>query len=219
MNNSVPSDYRRSHRYEMKVFLPDSYSRVLEIGCGEGNFKENLAPGVEYWGVEPDPSSAEEALQKGTILCGFYFDIEENLPNNYFDLIICNDVIEHIEDTEKLLESIHLKMRDGGSLVASIPNVRYVWNLKELLVDKDWKYKESGILDRTHLRFFTKNSILRMFGSERYQVELFSGVRSILWRTTALKKIAAFILYIVPLSFFGFDSQYMQFGMRIRIDK
>jgi hypothetical protein len=64
----------------------------------------------------------------------------------------------------------------GGVVVASIPNVRYYWNIRELLFEKQWRYRNYGILDRTHLRFFTKHSIADMFKEAGYEVERIDGI-------------------------------------------
>lgn len=82
------------------------------------------------------------------------------LPDQHFDMVICNDVIEHMVDHDHFLEHIKTKMRPGACIVGSIPNVRHLTALFKLLVAKDWPYSASGILDRTHLRFFTENSTI-----------------------------------------------------------
>ena len=67
-------------------------------------------------------------------------------------------------------------MKNGGYIVSSIPNVRYIWNLIELIHLKDWHYKDEGLLDITHLRFFTKKSIIRMFNDAGYEIIRVDGV-------------------------------------------
>ena len=81
------------------------------------------------------------------------------LPDNNFDVVIFNDVLEHFENPWAVLENVKTKLNASGVVVASIPNVAYITNLVELILKKDWRYKpEGGILDKTHLRFFTKKS-------------------------------------------------------------
>lgn len=94
-------EYYQFTRDDLIPFLPEKYTRVLEIGCGEGNFWNLLKnqEALEIWGVEPNPSAAIIARRKAHQLyeCSFE-ECVEGLPNNYFDLIICNDVIEHMPD-------------------------------------------------------------------------------------------------------------------------
>ncbi|MBF8247490.1 MAG: hypothetical protein HW374_290 [Bacteroidetes bacterium] len=206
-------DYYQYNRKEMLQFLPETYSRVLEIGCGEGNFLMQLRGANESWGVEPDKNSAEIASQKLTkVFAARYDQIAEEIPNDYFDLIICNDVIEHMNDHDWFFDSIRTKLRNSGSLVASLPNVRYVRNLFELLVLKDWRYQDSGILDRTHLRFFTKKSILRTLNEHGLLVEEIRGIK---WGNSLLNRIVFGTISILSLGFYS-DVQYPQFGIRMR---
>lgn len=144
--------YYQFRRSEMAQFLPNEYEKVLEIGCGEGGFAANLKPHCEIWGIEMDETSAQAASKvMKTVLIGAYDEVSNEIPKRYFDLVICNDVIEHMVDHDAFLMSIKKIMKDNGYLVASIPNVRYWVNLFRLLIEKDWKYREAGILDKIHL--------------------------------------------------------------------
>ena len=196
----------------MVQFIPEYYSKVLEIGCGEGNFKNNLNYKNEYWGVEPNEIACSNAKKKlDRVLEGTYQDVEKDLPNSYFDLIICNDVIEHMRDHEKFLQSIKKKIKKNGVLISSVPNVRYVDNLFNLLKRKDWKYVNSGILDKTHLRFFTKKSLKRILEDNGFVIEIFKGINP-KKRSSLLKQFNTnFLIFL-----FGKDSRFLQFGFRIK---
>lgn len=209
MNN--PVEYYKNKREEVAVFLPAQYSIVLEIGCGEGGFRSNLNEVQEYWGVEPVEAIAKHAQKRlDKVLVGTYEDVENLIPNNYFDLVICNDVIEHMPDHDKFLQSIKNKIKSNGCLVASVPNVRYIGNLMELLVRKDWRYKDEGILDRTHLRFFTMKSLIRTLNENEFSVEQIGGINSHQPRSL-LKQL----LYFIAIIIFGKDIKYLQFGIRV----
>lgn len=196
----------------MCAFLPKAYSRVLEIGCGEGIFSKNLDPDkvVELWGIEPSEIAGNIAIKQNyKVICGTYEGCLDALPDQYFDLIICNDVIEHMVDHDFFFESIKQKMQKNGCIVGSIPNVRYYRNLKKLLFNKDWQYQDSGILDRTHLRFFTEKSLVRTIKDHGYVIESFSGINK-------ARGFKVFIVIALILSFFSWkDIQYTQFGFRI----
>ena len=216
-------DYYQNSRCDMRDFIPDKYSRVLEIGCAEGRFMTNLNPDVEVWGIEMDPHSAGIAkIRMKNVLIGSYMDMANQLPDDYFDLIICNDVIEHMQDHTMFLEAIKKKIANDGCMIGSLPNVRYIYNIYNLLVKRDWKYSESGILDSTHLRFFTEKSIKREMLQSGYTIEVLKGINPFRYSSNIFKRIIKNTLWGSLLLFtFGTfkDTRYLNFGFRIRLKK
>ena len=203
--------YHGSHRPEMVQFLPAHYRTVLEIGCGEGGFAGSLSSGCEIWGVEMHASSAGIADQRlHRVLVGSYDAVQRDLPENYFDLVICNDVIEHMPDHDAFFNSIGAKLRDGGYLVASIPNMRYYYCLRELLLRKEWVYRDEGIMDRTHLRFFTERSIRRTLSDHGFSVEMFRGIN----RLHGAKRVLRAMFFVVLTFGYYSDILFQQFGFR-----
>ena len=164
------SAYFRNLRPEMLEFIPDDATVLLEVGCGTGAFAANLAQAraaagvsVEVWGVEMDENSAQEAATVlDRVLQGDVGSVLPDLPTAHFDCLILNDVIEHVPDPSELLRSLRPLLKPGGHLVASIPNVRYFFNVVDLAVHGRWEYTDEGILDRTHLRFFTRSSMMHL---------------------------------------------------------
>lgn len=206
------TDYHAKPRPEMIPFLPSHFERVLEVGCGDGDFSLGFAREAEVWGVEPSQAPAAKARERlAHVFACTYDKAEPELPNNYFDLIICNDVIEHIPSHDELLESLRCKLKPDGRLVASVPNVRYLPHLKELLIDSDWHYGDEGILDRTHLRFFTRKSICRSLEEHGFSVECMKGINPAggLWAT--LVSIGS-ALTLGATS----DMRFLQFALRAR---
>ena len=196
--------YYQNTRPEVYGLVPKSAKRVLEIGCAAGGFRLNFPDDVEYWGVEPVQAAAQQARHKNMkVLCGIYDDVCEQIPDGYFDVIVCNDVIEHVLDPESFLVSLKSKLTPAGALVGSIPNVRFWGNLISLLVRRDWKYEDSGVLDKTHLRFFTDKSFRRLINKAGYELELMKGIEST--RMKILKVLFTPILLLV-----GFDVCDMQ---------
>ena len=99
----VNTYYSRA-RTRVADLIPEAYNKVLEIGCAEGIFRTYLNE-CEYWGVEPVPEVASTASEKlDKVLVGIYEDVADELPEQYFDLVICNDVIEHMVNHDKFLE-------------------------------------------------------------------------------------------------------------------
>ncbi|HEX2612985.1 MAG TPA: class I SAM-dependent methyltransferase [Fibrobacteria bacterium] len=212
---STAPGYYALARPEILPFLPSGYSKVLEIGCAEGNFRGAYPPECEVWGCEVNEAAAAKAANRlSKVLVGRYDDVADKIPAGSFDLIVCNDVIEHMADHDGFLVSAREKLRPGGFLTGSIPNVRYIENIYELLVLGDWKYREAGILDRTHLRFFTRNSLVRTLEGHGFRIEKLEGINSVPERRF---RIAAAILKAVTLGRWA-DMPYLQFAFRARKD-
>lgn len=194
----------------MLSFIPLSAKKVLEIGCGQGNFSAQLVlKGVETWGVEPNIVSANIAQQKlSKILIGTLDDVINQLPNNYFDAIIMNDVLEHLLYPWEDMKRLKSKLTNDGVLVSSIPNVRYAKNLFHFLFLKNWRYKNSGILDETHFRFFTKKSIIEMHEKSGYSIQKIKGINV----TSSFLFFPFALLFNIVLLGSQIDIFYMQFA-------
>jgi 2-polyprenyl-3-methyl-5-hydroxy-6-metoxy-1,4-benzoquinol methylase len=174
----IYSDYRP----EMLAFIPSDAKKLLDIGCSTGLFGKQIKSRqtAEIWGVELNEKAVVQAIGRlDKVITGNIFDVLDDLPNAYFDCIIFNDLLEHLIDPYSLLSQISQKLGNGGVIVSSIPNVRFILNLRSLLIYKDWKYEDYGILDRTHLRFFTLNSIKYMFNSLGFKITLIKGINPI----------------------------------------
>lgn len=172
--------YFHNQRAEMLKYIPENATCILEVGCGEGAFSSLLKRSErELWGIEINEDAAQTATKICTfVLVGDFNTIYDQLPKNHFDCVIFNDVLEHIYapwDTIKLVKSL---LTQNGVLVSSIPNFRYIDNLiTEILFRKDFQYKpEGGILDDTHIRFFTSKSMCRMFEEQGYEVLINEGI-------------------------------------------
>jgi 2-polyprenyl-3-methyl-5-hydroxy-6-metoxy-1,4-benzoquinol methylase len=153
-------------------------NRVLEIGCGAG---ANLAevkrrfPGCHATGVELRADAAQATRAAGhadTVVHGDVLDAQQvQLAEGGFDLIICSHVLEHFAEPERVLARMRGWLSQGGQLLVALPNVRHVSVLVDLLWRGDFRYQASGILDHTHLRFFTRKSALRFLTDQGWRVE------------------------------------------------
>jgi 2-polyprenyl-3-methyl-5-hydroxy-6-metoxy-1,4-benzoquinol methylase len=222
---NIDLNYYSATRPEIRSIIP-SYEvdvnspRILEIGCGTGNFRNNFSYPVEYWGVEPFDNAAQIASDVlDRVLIGTYEKIHNELPNNYFDCVVCCDVIEHMENPSGFLNSIKDKIKPDGCLVGSIPNVRYITNLYKLLFEKDWCYTDAGTLDRTHLRFFTEKSLRKLFLDCGFEIELFYGINSISISTRTWRYFIFTVLSVLATKFFLKDAKYFQFSFRVKYVK
>lgn len=88
----------------------------------------------------------------------------------YFDYIICADILEHLSDPWVILNKIHKWLKDDGKIIVTLPNIRNYRILKDLVFLGKWEYKESGILDKTHLRFFTKSSFSKALSRADFEI-------------------------------------------------
>jgi ubiquinone/menaquinone biosynthesis C-methylase UbiE len=204
-------DYFNCLRKEMLTFIPSNCKKLLDVGCGAGNFggliKKTL--GAEVWGI--DPSTTVTGLTNKVLdhFINDFFSEKLDLPSKYFDVVTFNDSLEHFSDPFPPLELSRRLLKPGGVLVCSIPNVRYIENLKHLFFEMDWKYEDSGIRDRTHLRFFTKKSIVRTLEEAGYQVLLIQGINRRHWWWEGRR--------FIPIRFFLgkwiIDMNYLQFAV------
>ena len=87
-------------------------------------------------------------------------------------------MLEHLVEPFEVLEKMKAKLVKNGEIIVSIPNVRYIKNLYHLLIEKDWQYQDNGILDRTHLRFFTEKSIKRSLVENGWEISFQKGVNA-----------------------------------------
>lgn len=200
------SNYYSHSRPEIAFFVPKTIKTVLDIGCGEGDFLRYVKDktNAETWGVEAIESVAKEVKNHiDKTLVGKVEDIINLLPDAYFDCITFNDVLEHLLEPTEVLKLIKPKLTENGIVIASIPNIREYYHLYELLFKKDWKYKDEGILDSTHIRFFTKISMARLFNDAGFKLISQAGIN----------KTKSWKFKIINMLTFGYfsDSAYFQF--------
>lgn len=180
----MEATYYTDPRLELVALIPPGTRRLLDIGCGEGHMA--LAAKVygvsEVFGVELVPSVAAEAEKRlDGAMCA---DIEATeLPAAWgqFDCIVCADVLEHLKDPWTVLRRLRDRLTDNGALIASIPNIGHLSVIVKILLDR-FEYADSGILDRTHLRFFTKHTIRQLFASTGYRIQSIQPHRVKTWK-------------------------------------
>ncbi|XVJ68851.1 MAG: class I SAM-dependent methyltransferase [Rhizobacter sp.] len=177
-----PASYFEQRRQEMLAYIPLNTKRVLEVGCGNGSFAAYLKSQrpVQVVAIEAHPAAAEAARPRVDELINA--SLEEAVPQlavSQFDCVVFNDVLEHLVDPWAALSQIRPLLRDSGLVVASIPNVRYFPVLKDLILRGQWEYQQQGVLDRTHLRFFTTCSMRHLFASTGFTVQTLEGINGI----------------------------------------
>lgn len=168
------SGYSSSIRFDLINLMSnekDDPVDVLEIGCACGATLlkiKDIYKNSNLYGVEVNTNCAEIAKNFATI-------ISENIENkvlpfedNFFDYIILGDVLEHLVDPWSVLNNLRKHLKPSGWVIASIPNVMHFSVIRGLL-NGSWTYTDAGLLDTTHLRFFTFAEIDKMFINAGYE--------------------------------------------------
>ena len=209
-----PPGYFNGLRQDMLKYLPGHPGKSLEFGCGDGGFSTLLKErfGTETWAVELDETAAHKAAEKlDKVISADALEAVGQLPDNYFDVIIFFDILEHLADPYHLLSEVKAKLAKEGIVVASIPNVRYWRVLVELVVHGNWEYKSHGVLDKTHLRFFTRKSIGKMFEESGFEILTLEGIHPTHSRT--FRMLNAIFLNAIA------DARYKHFAVVARPSK
>lgn len=198
-------NYYSHSRSEILPFVPPSLKVALDVGCASGNFGQGLKKmhGCTVWGVEPDKSAAILAKEKLDNVINAPFTEELDFQEQKFDAIFFNDVLEHLVDPAGALKVAKEHLTKEGVVIASIPNILHFETIANIIKTRDWKYEEAGIMDKTHLRFFSKKSVIRLFEQTGFKVEVVEGLNP---------KYGQFFRYFNFLFFKKFDDmKYIQF--------
>ena len=150
---------------------------VLEVGCALGSTLSRIKykyPNSKVWGIEYDRDVVKVAEHVLDIIQGDAETMDIPYEKEQFDYIICADVLEHLRDPEGAIKRFMPYLKQDGHFLVSLPNIRHFGVLMMLLLDGRFDYQDSGILDRTHLKFFTlatAKEMLENCGLEVLQVE------------------------------------------------
>lgn len=154
----------------------DEEFAVLEVGCDCGaNLAEigNLFPKSRLFGLEINPGAAAVASGFGEVQTGNIEDYNLAYERQSFDYIIFGDVLEHLRDPERAVAYCRCFLKPQGKVIASVPNLMHYTVLKAL-IGGNFTYQDAGLLDRTHIHFFTLNEIVKMFARAGYQIDTYS---------------------------------------------
>ena len=169
------NDYYSNINIDLLDRIPLTAQRVLEIGCGTGQLGRAFKlrqPMVKYFGVELQEEAAAQAdvILDGLLCCNIEKDIfaPKKLCASY-DTLVFGDVLEHLENPWRVLADLRLQVDPDGVCVACIPNVSH-WSLIEQLLKGRFDYSDHGLLDRTHIRFFTLETAVEMFQAAGWNV-------------------------------------------------
>lgn len=168
--------YHENTRSDLVEALETPPTRVLDIGCGAGSTGAYLKakfPGAKVWGIELNKSAAKIAAERlDHVISSKFEDVELEtfgIERGSLDLVICADVLEHMYNPWQTMTKLRQYLADDGRVVISIPNIRFLPLLDDL-VRGYWRYADNGILDITHLRFFTLQELRRFLHETGYAI-------------------------------------------------
>lgn len=165
--------YFEFSRPELLALIPKYARHVLDVGCGAGQLGQALKTrqNCTVYGVEINEAAAERAgVYLDRVWTGDIESIDLDLPANSVDVIVCGDILEHLREPRDVLRRLSGYLRQDGRLIASIPNVAHHTVVRGLLAG-NWTYEPAGLLDETHLRFFTAREIEKLFFRAGFCVE------------------------------------------------
>jgi SAM-dependent methyltransferase len=180
MTPKPPEDYYAGCNPALLRAVPDRVRIILDVGCGEGRLGAALKDGRPdrvVYGIEMQPAAAARAAE--CLDRVFRLDVADGDPPleaNSLDCIAFGDVLEHLVDPEAVLTRLRRLLAPGGVAIASIPNIQHHTILAALLRG-DFQYTSAGLLDATHLRFFTGSTIVKLFLDAGYEPEIVDTIR------------------------------------------
>ncbi len=167
-------DYYRDEKARMVDYVPAAARSMLDVGCASGAFGRLLKahrPDLEIWGVEPVETVAADAQTVlDRVVVGTYPEVIPQLDRT-FDLVVFNDVLEHLVAPWDALAATHPVVAPDGVVLASVPNVRNWRTILDLVRHGRWEHEERGIHDEDHLRWFTRRTLVEMFEQTGWSVQ------------------------------------------------
>ncbi|MCK9412228.1 MAG: class I SAM-dependent methyltransferase [Prolixibacteraceae bacterium] len=153
-----------------KLIKPNS--KVLDVGCGTGVIAEILKEytNADVIGIEPDEERVKKALEKNIVVYNDLLTESFFKEHGQFDYIIFADVLEHLENPSEILKIAKKGLKENGSIIASVPNVAH-WFVRIDLLFGNFNYQDCGIMDATHLRWFTRKTIQSFFQTIGFKIE------------------------------------------------
>ncbi|MDA8962008.1 class I SAM-dependent methyltransferase [Congregibacter sp.] len=207
-------------RPEVAALVPTESRSILDVGCSVGSLGAALKErsGAAVTGVEFSPEMSIEAAKKldavhtgdaEVILAG------DLLGEASFDCMVFADILEHLREPWDALSNAAQRLEPGGSVVASLPNIRHVDTLFHQVVLGRWPYRERGIHDRTHLRFFTRKNIVELFEGAGLRIEKMERVYRIVEKPHRLNRIAP----LIAMPFLPWYREFFVFQYLVRARK
>jgi 2-polyprenyl-3-methyl-5-hydroxy-6-metoxy-1,4-benzoquinol methylase len=179
------ADYHCLVRHDVIPLVPKC-ERLLDVGCGQAGTSNWLRDhGVcdLAYGIEHNADAAEQASHRiDGVVVGDATECLNRLPDSPWDVVLCLDILEHLPDPAAFLARLRPLMSEGGVLIASVPNIAYAPVIIGLLLQRFEYSPRGGVLDSTHLRFFTRRSAVQLLESAGFTVTRTQANRSFHWK-------------------------------------
>ena len=170
-----PPGYHSTPRHDIAALIPGDAKNILELGCGTGELGKNIKARQDcrYTGIDMNKQALDAA--KGKIDGRIHTNIEMFKPHpdfRNFDCLVCADILEHTIDPWNVLKKYADLLTDNATIIASIPNTAFP-SVTQNLIRGLFRYQPAGLLDITHLRFFTQTSIYQLFARANLKITSF----------------------------------------------
>lgn len=158
--------------------LRGGHLHILDVGCAHGRLLELLREEgrlARGYGIEGHPAAAVAARSVlDRVWEGDAESVQPDLEPGSLDYIVFADVLEHLKNPAALVDRLKPLLKPNGAMVVSTPNVNYIGVIWDLVAHNEWRYQPSGLMDATHLRWFTRRSITRLFAEKGMAVSEFT---------------------------------------------
>jgi 2-polyprenyl-3-methyl-5-hydroxy-6-metoxy-1,4-benzoquinol methylase len=190
-----PAGYFSNARHDIIALLKtNADAAILELGCGSGGTgRAAIAAGKanRYVGLELNETAGKIAAESlSEVIIGDVQTLDLSAYENQFDALIISEVLEHLTDPWTTLERLVRCVRIGGEIYASSPNISY-WKIIARLISGRFEYQASGMMDQTHLRWFTPKSFRRLFQSAGVEIQFLRPMRKPGWKAGIVSTLTA----------------------------
>lgn len=203
-----------SHGQILKLLKEGNGKLLLDIGCSDGELSQNISKlGWNITCVEPNKADADIAASKNLQVINDTIEHSVKIISKKYDVILLADVIEHLHNPSKEIALLKNFLKTDGYFLLSVPNVAHLY-VRLCLLFGVFKYTDRGILDKTHVTFYTKKSLLnfliksdlspKIIGVTPVPFELFFKNKTIL----KFIKFFLYVIYLITLirpSLFGYQ--------------
>ncbi len=177
MQNYIP---KPGERVEVASRLVEKCDRLLDVGCGDGVIQHFLGNRVgRIYGVDSSKEMLKIAAKRGLNVKLVDLDVKR-LPfnSNFFDVVTCLDVIEHVRDPKALLVKMNRVLKRGGNLIIATPNIRFSNHLYELIIKGRFPKTstDTSLYDGGHLHFFTYTDLVKLLESVGFFIKIIEGI-------------------------------------------
>jgi 2-polyprenyl-3-methyl-5-hydroxy-6-metoxy-1,4-benzoquinol methylase len=212
------SDYYSNIRHDLIGLIDKDKNKlkVLEIGAAYGATlfylkSQNIAQEVVGIDLFEDTKNKENYLPLDTFIFGNIETLDISQYDNYFDLILLPDVLEHLIEPKTALKKIYKTLKTNGEVLVNMPNIRHYSVLNKVFLKGDFKYEESGVLDYTHYRFYCKKNIIYLLESSGLITQqIISSIR--VYKGKSISKIINKLTFGIFEEFFSV--QYLYKGLK-----